>query len=67
MDKIIPAHPASFETDYNQILDQVRYSRQIEAIDRFLEDKIRGTYIVVDPIYGKCQFKREIWSSKVSQ
>jgi peptidyl-prolyl cis-trans isomerase SurA len=67
VDKIIPAHPASFETDYNQILDQVRYSRQIEAIDRFLEDKIRGTYIVVDPIYGKCQFKREIWSSKVSQ
>ena len=67
VDKIIPAHPASFDTDYSQILDQVRYSHQLQAIDRFLEDKIRDTYIVIDPIYKNCPFKREIWSSKVSK
>ena len=67
VDKILPAHPASFDTDYSQILEQVRYKHQLDAIDRFLEDKIRNTYIVVDPLYKNCPFKRDIWTSKVSQ
>jgi peptidyl-prolyl cis-trans isomerase SurA len=67
VDKIIPAHPASFDTDYTQILEQVRYSHQLQAIDRFLEDKIRDTYIVIDPLYKNCPFNREIWTSKVSK
>ena len=67
VDKILPAHPASFDTDYNQILEQVRYKHQLEAIDRFLEDKIRNTYIVIDPIYKNCPFKRDIWADKVSK
>ncbi|MBO4434764.1 MAG: peptidylprolyl isomerase [Bacteroidales bacterium] len=67
VDKIIPAHPATFENDYTQILEQVQYKRQIEAIDNFIDGKIRSTYIVVDPIYGKCKFKRDSWNSRLSE
>ena len=62
VDRIIPAHPASFDTDYTQILDQVRYTRQMAAIDAFLEDKIRNTHIVIDPLFQGCQFERDSWS-----
>jgi len=67
VDKIIPAHPATFDHDYSQILDQVRYSRQMEAIDAFLEGKIKDTYIVIDPMYKNCPFSREIWSTKFTR
>ena len=67
VDKIIPAHPATFDKDYSQLLEQVRYKRQMEAIDAFLESKIRSTHIVIDPIFGKCDFQREVWNSKATR
>ena len=67
VDKIIPAHAATFDRDYTQILEQVRYSRQLAAIDAFLDDKIKSTYIVIDPMYKNCPFSREAWSGKISK
>ena len=64
VDKILPAHTATFENDYTQLLDQVRMGRQMEAIDRFLEEKVKDTYIVIDPMYKECSFSRSLWSSK---
>lgn len=64
VDKIVPAHPATFESDYNQILAQVRQGKQIEAINKFLDKKIKETYIVIDPMYSECSFSREVWAEK---
>ena len=64
VDKVIPAHSATFENDYTQLLDQVRFARQNEAIDKFLEEKIKSTYIVIDPRYKECDFSRKGWSEK---
>ena len=64
VDKIVPAHTATFENDYNQILEQVRQQKQIEAVDRFLEEKIKTTYIVIDPLFKECEFSREAWNQR---
>gem|GEM_PF-5586585 len=39
-------------------------NNQMKAIDDFLEDKIKNTYIVIDPMYRECPFAREIWHTK---
>ena len=64
VDKIVPAHPASFTNDYTELQGRVRGLRQMQAIDEFLEKKIKETYIVIDPMYKECSFGREIWSEK---
>ncbi len=64
VDKILPAHTASFDNDYNELLDGVRNTKQMEAIDAFLEGKIKDTYIVIDPLFRECDFERGGWQSK---
>ncbi len=67
VDKIIPSHPATFENDYSDILDRVQRKKQMEAIDAFLEKKVKETYIVIDPLFQGCDFTRPIWKSKFSK
>ncbi len=64
VDKIVPAHSASFTNDYTELQDRVRYKRQMAAIDEFLEKKIKDTYIVIDPMYKECAFNRSAWMDK---
>jgi len=64
VDKIIPAHTATFENDYTQILDKVKQQKQAKAVDQFLEEKIRTTYIVIDPLFAECEFSREAWNER---
>ena len=64
VDKIVPAHPASFTNDYTELQGRVRSIRQMQAIDEFLEKKIKETYIVIDPMYKECSFSRDVWSEK---
>lgn len=65
LDKVLPAHPASFENDYTELLENVRDIKQQEAIDKFIDGKIAETYIVIDPMFGDCDFSREGWKAKV--
>lgn len=65
LDKIVPAHTADFSTDYTELLSLVTQQKQTEAIDNFLEDKLKSTYIVIDPLFGDCDFSREGWAQKV--
>lgn len=67
VDKIIPAHPASFENDYSTMLEEARMKKQTEAIDEFIDSKIKTTYITIDPIFKDCDFSREGWSTIVRQ
>ena len=64
VDRIVPAHAASFTNDYTELADRVRYQRQMQAIDDFLEKRIKDTYIVIDPMYKECSFNRNIWATK---
>ena len=64
VDKIVPAHSATFTNDYTELQDRVRNQRQMKAIDDFLEKKIKDTYIVIDPMFKECAFKRAIWGTK---
>lgn len=67
LDKIVPAHTANFETDYTELLNQVVQMKQMEAINKFVDDKLESTYIVIDPLFGDCDFSRKGWSEKVRQ
>ena len=65
VDKIIPAHPATFSHDYALLLMHARAELQEKAINDFIESKINSTYIVIDPLFGDCDFERDGWGEKV--
>lgn len=65
VDKIIPSHTASLQNDYNLLLEQVRQEKSMDAIDSFINDKIKTTYIVIDPLFKDCTFEREEWYEKI--
>lgn len=65
VDKIIPAHTATFQNDYNQLVNGVRQEKAMEAISAFIEDKIKTTDIYVDPIFKDCAFSRQAWKEVV--
>ena len=64
VDRIIPAHTASFSEDYDLLLSQVKQEKSVEAIDAFINEKIATTYIVIDPLFEDCVFNRDGWASK---
>ena len=65
LDKIVPAHTATFENDYTELLGMVRNEKTMDAIDKFLDDKIKTSYIIIDPLFGDCDFSRKGWSEKI--
>ena len=65
VDKIIPAHPSTFNNDYTLLLQQAKQELQMKAIDDFINSKIESTYIVIDPLFGDCDFERSGWKEKV--
>ena len=67
VDKIIPAHTASFNDDFSQLQAEVKRAKQMAAIDEFLDKKIAETRIVIDPMFKDCDFHRSGWASKFSE
>jgi peptidyl-prolyl cis-trans isomerase SurA len=64
VDKIIPAHPATFEKDYSLMLMHAEDKVRQEAINKFIDEKIKTTYIIIDPLFKDCVFEREGWEEK---
>ena len=64
LDKIIPAHTATFENDYNELLANVQQGKQLEAVSNYVDETIKKTYIVIDPIFKECKFKKDGWNTK---
>ena len=62
VDKIIPAHTASFDNDYSDLLEEARAKEQNAAIDEFIDGKIKTTYIVIDSLFKNCEFSRDGWN-----
>ena len=67
VDKIIPAHTATFEDDFNDLKSIVNGMKQNQAIEEFLTGKISQTHIVIDPMFKDCEFKRKDWASKFKE
>jgi peptidyl-prolyl cis-trans isomerase SurA len=64
VDKIIPAHTSSFKNDYDLLHQQAKNKMAMKAIDKFVDSKIKTTYIIIDPLFKDCVFEREGWSEK---
>ena len=67
VDKILPAHTATYENDFNQLAEEVRMYKQGEALDAFVDDKIRNSHIVIDPMFKDCVFERPGWALNFSE
>ena len=65
LDKIVPAHTASLETDYTDLLEIVETMKREAAVKEFIDKKIEETYIIIDPMYENCQFTRSGWLKKI--
>ena len=61
LEKILPAHTANFQDDYNVLLDEVNNRNAQAAIEKFIADKQKTTYIVIDPMFQGCEFQRKGW------
>ena len=67
LDKILPAHTARFENDYDELLNMVENEKRMTAINKFVDDKIQSTYIIIDPLFKDCEFSRKGWASKIRE
>lgn len=65
VDKIIPSHAASFDEDYDLMQNAAKEKLSQEAIDKFLAEKIKTTYITIDPLFKDCDFSQEGLSDKI--
>ena len=64
VDKIIPAHTATYESDYDLLVNRVKEEASMKAVDDFIDSKIKSTYIVIDPVFSDCEFEKEGWAEK---
>ncbi len=64
LDKIIPSHSATFSNDYTLLLENARMEKQNEAIEEFINSKIKSTLIIIDPLFKDCSFEHEGWAEK---
>lgn len=54
-------HRANINNDYQVIKQMAENGRQQELIDKWLQDKIRTTYVRIDPEWQRCEFRYEGW------
>lgn len=64
LDKVLPSHTATFEHDFTDIAAQVKYEKQMAEINKFIDEKIQTTSIVIDPMFSDCEFNRPGWKTK---
>ena len=67
LDKIFPAHPATFETDFTELSNLVQIEKQNQEIKKFLDEKIESTHIWIDKIFEECEFAHPGWSKKIKE
>ena len=55
----------TFDTAVFVVPDYFKDEKQMEAIESFIDKKIEETYIIIDPLFGDCDFSRKGWAGKV--
>lgn len=61
LEEVVPAHKATFEKDFDVLLNIAKNKQAYAAIEKFVKEKQKTTYIVIDPLFVKCKFQREGW------
>jgi len=61
LEKIIPSHVANYKEDLSALNDDATAKLSEKAIEEFIKEKQKTTYIVVDPMYQGCDFTHEGW------
>lgn len=61
LEKILPAHVANYQDDYSILIDEVNNKNAMKAIEDFIVEKQKSTYIVIDPLFQGCEFQRKGW------
>ena len=61
LEKILPAHVANYQDDYSALIDEVNNKNALKAIEEFITEKQKSTYIVIDPLFQGCDFQRKGW------
>ena len=54
-------HVANPEDDFNKLKEMTLEKMQIEIVNKWVEDKIRTTFIRIDPEYRNCKFSINGW------
>ena len=67
VDKILPAHTATYENDFGPLAEELRMIKQGEEIDKFVDQKISTSHIVIDPMFKDCVFERSAWALNFSE
>lgn len=67
LDKVLDAHPATFENDFSLLSDMVLNEKRLNAIDDFVSEKIKSTYIIIDPMFADCDFNQKNWYDKIKK
>ena len=62
VDKILPAHTATYENDFGPLAEEIRSIKQAQKMDEFVDEKIRTSHIVIDPMFKDCIFERPGWA-----
>lgn len=57
----IDGHHASITEDFQTLRDEVVEKRSEEAIEQWIQDKIKTTYIRISPEWRNCNFKYKGW------
>lgn len=61
LDKVIPSHTASYKDDYIVLQEIAEQQLRQEAVEKFVNEKIKTTYIRIDDLFKNCPFEREGW------
>lgn len=56
-----PGHKANVAADYQELRDIVRMAKTQDAIDNWIKEKQKTTYIRISPNWSNCDFKYPDW------
>lgn len=59
--KMIDSHRANLESDYELLEQMALQEKQMDKVDKWISEKIRKTYIHIDPSFIKCEFLQKGW------
>ena len=61
---ITPETEEEYKKRFLSIQERYTSPEEVEAINEFIDSKIKSTYIVIDPMFEDCVFEREGWYEK---
>lgn len=61
LDRTLPSHVANFKDDFDVLAAELNKKHSQQAIDKFIAEKQKVTYIVLDPFFSGCSFKYPGW------